>query len=561
MDQFNAPPPGLPSDRVPTGTTIDYRLGDTPSPQRLQTTVAAVGASPAPGVEVVALLRKRLRFLALVFAALFLVFAIDSLYSVLARPQPRSVARWVLHVTMWLGLPLSVGLAALLSSARPLSLSALRRIEVTLIGIVFFGMAWYDFLMMFFYANWNALHLRPEASIAQSARGICLPWYALMVGYGTLVPNTTRRGALMVSGMALTPVALSLGAGLYQDALTARFIGIFFVQVVVWMALGGALAAYGAHRIETLRRQAAARQLGPYQLKRRLGVGGMGEVYLAEHVLLKQPCAVKLIRPDRAGDARQVARFEREVRAMAHLKHWNTVQVYDYGRADDGTFYYAMEYLRGVSLRDLVERHGPLAPARVVHLLRQVCASLRKAHAAGLVHRDVKPGNIMVCEVGGIADVAKLLDFGLVQARASDDGERLTVEGTVAGTPAFMSPEQAGGEDDLDARSDIYSVGAVAFFLLIGRPPFVSDKAIQIVLAHIHEAPPALTRLRPDVPVDLEAVVLRCLEKKPEGRFAGAGAVEEALAGCACAGEWSARQAAEWWRERGAVTANEQGGE
>jgi hypothetical protein len=150
MDQFNAPPPGLPSDRVPIGTTIDYRLGDTPSPQRLQTTVAAVGASPPPGVEVVALLRKRLRFLALVFAALFLVFAIDSLYSVLARPRPRSPARWVLHVTMWLGLPLSAGLAALLSSARPLSLSALRCIEVTLIGIVFFGMAWYDFLMMFF---------------------------------------------------------------------------------------------------------------------------------------------------------------------------------------------------------------------------------------------------------------------------------------------------------------------------------------------------------------------------------------------------------------------------
>ena len=186
----------------------------------------------------------------------------------------------------------------------------------------------------------------------------------------------------------------------------------------------------------------------------------MGEVYLAEHVLLRRPCALKLIRPERAGDPKNLRRFEREVQATATLTHPNTVQVYDYGHTDDGTFYYVMEYLPGLTLEELVKRHGPLPPARAIHFLRQVCGALEEAHAVGLIHRDIKPGNVIVCERGGVHDVAKLLDFGLVLSPVSEaDGEKLTQDGAIAGTPAYMSPEQAGGQDDVDARSDIYSLG------------------------------------------------------------------------------------------------------
>jgi eukaryotic-like serine/threonine-protein kinase len=194
-----------------------------------------------------------------------------------------------------------------------------------------------------------------------------------------------------------------------------------------------------------------------------------------------------------------------------------------------------MEYLPGPNLEQLVGRSGPLPPARAVHLLRQVCRALSEAHAIGLIHRDVKPSNVIACRRGGIDDVAKLLDFGLVQTQRLGEGsDRLTQEGAVAGTPAYMSPEQAGGADGVDARSDIYSLGAVAYFLLTGRPPFVRKTGVQVLAAHLHELPLPPSALRADLPHDLEAVVLRCLEKDPEKRFPDAESLERALARCAC---------------------------
>jgi serine/threonine-protein kinase len=224
------------------------------------------------------------------------------------------------------------------------------------------------------------------------------------------------------------------------------------------------------------------------------------------------------------------------------------VQIYDYGHAADGTFYYAMEYLPGLNLHELVKRIGPLLPGRAVHLLRQVCAALREAHAVGLIHRDIKPSNIIVCERGGIPDVAKLLDFGLVQTIDPDgQKEKLTQEGTVAGTPAYMSPEHASGRDPVDARSDIYSLGAVAYFLLTGRPPFQRNNAIGVIVAHLHEPVRRLTDVRPGLPADLEAVVLQCLEKDPARRFVDAQSLERALASCAAASEWTEGDARRWW--------------
>ena len=197
---------------------------------------------------------------------------------------------------------------------------------------------------------------------------------------------------------------------------------------------------------------------------------------------MPRPCALKLIRPDRAGDPKNLRRFEREVQATATLTHPNTIQIYDYGHAEDGTFYYVMEYLPGVTLEELVKCEGPLAPSRSIHFLRQICGALKEAHSRGLIHRDIKPGNVMVCERGGIHDVAKLLDFGLaLPPMCETEGEKLTQDGIVTGTPAYLSPEQAGGQETLDARSDIYSVGALAYFLLAGQPPFANRSGVKLL--------------------------------------------------------------------------------
>jgi eukaryotic-like serine/threonine-protein kinase len=296
---------------------------------------------------------------------------------------------------------------------------------------------------------------------------------------------------------------------------------------------------------------ASSTQIGQYRIHRRIGAGGMGEVYLAEHQFLKRFCALKLIRPDSAEDPNALARFEREVRATAALSHPNTVEIYDYGRTADGTYYYVMEFLPGLSLAELVERYGPLSPGRVVYLLRQICQALCEAHAEGLIHRDIKPSNIVAARRGGMDDVAKLLDFGLVRPVVREADRDTGVEGRVIGTPLFTSPEQARGDRDLDGRSDIYSLGAVAYHLLTGRPPFNKADGIAVLVAHANEplVPPSL--IRAGIPEDLEHVVVRCLAKNADDRFANATSLDLALGACACAADWDQHRAARWWRETG----------
>jgi serine/threonine-protein kinase len=241
-------------------------------------------------------------------------------------------------------------------------------------------------------------------------------WCLLVVGYGVLIPNTGRRAAAVAGVLTAVPCLLIVGESLVSPRFRENRARLLAWSGIV-LTLANGLATFGSSRISALQREAfEARRLGPYQLKRRLGVGGMGEVYLAEHRLLKRPCAVKLIRPERAGDPGLLRRFEREVRATSRLTHFNTVAVFDFGLSEGGTFYYVMEYLPGLNLAELVARHGPLPPARAVYLARQVCGALGEAHAAGLVHRDIKPGNVIVGHFGGRYDVAKLLDFGLVRS-------------------------------------------------------------------------------------------------------------------------------------------------
>jgi len=326
--------------------------------------------------------------------------------------------------------------------------------------------------------------------------------------------------------------------------------GMGFVNHALVLITAAVAAVSGTHLINTLRREAfEAKQLGQYRLIAPLGAGGMGEVHLAEHRMLKRPCAIKLIRAEQAGDPNTLARFEREVRMTALLSHWNTIEIFDYGRTEDGTFFYVMEYLPGLSLEELLQRHGPLPAERVVHLLRQTCHGLREAHAVGLIHRDIKPGNIFSAQRGGLYDVAKLLDFGLVKPVSNISSARLTQEGSISGTPLYMSPEQARGIDELDARSDIYSLGAVGYALLTGRPPFEQKNPFDVMIAHARDKVVPPSELRADVPADLEQVILRCLAKTPEDRFPNADSLEQALAECAVADGWTQADAARWWQE------------
>ncbi|MBI1914335.1 MAG: serine/threonine protein kinase [Planctomycetes bacterium] len=380
----------------------------------------------------------------------------------------------------------------------------------------------------------------------------------LTVGPGTSpfpVPSRPCRIAL-VGVTALAPLLLTGIPALADDVLRPHLVTPLLTTAVLMLA-GVAIAVFGSRRIHFLEREVSqARRLGQYRLVERLGAGGMGEVHLAEHVLLRRPCAVKVIHPAHAADATQLARFEREVRAMASLTHWNTVEVFDYGHTEDGTFYYVMEYLPGQDLETLVRNNGPLPAGRVIHLLRQVCGALREAHGVGMLHRDIKPSNVIACQRGGLHDVVKLLDFGLVHclgqaARPAEAAGKLTLEGTILGSPPFMSPEQSRGKSDLDIRSDIYSVGGMAYFLLTGQPPFVRETTMELLIAHASERVAPLRTLRAEVPADLEAVVLRCLEKDRDKRFGNVEELERELAGCASAGEWKEEMAAEWWRNHG----------
>jgi hypothetical protein len=380
---------------------------------------------------------------------------------------------------------------------------------------------------------------------------VAVRWAVTIVALSALVPETLSRHVRLV--LLQVGIALALTAVMAAtDPIYAAHRGRVLVQMTFWMTLAATIALFGAARLDELRQQVVeARRMGQYQLLRPIGAGGMGEVHLAEHVLLKHPVAIKLIHPARAGDPEALRRFEREVRATARLTHWNTVQIYDYGFTGDGTFYYAMEYLPGLTLDQIVQRHGPLPAARVIHLLRQVCAALGEAHALHLVHRDIKPANIMVCERGGIHDVAKLLDFGLVRG-GGPAAETLVDAHLVVGTPGYMSPEQAQGADPLAPTADLYAVGATAYLLLTGVPAFPPGPAVQVIVAQATQPVRPLREVRPAVPADLEAIVLACLARDPAGRPQSAAALDAALARCADAGTWSQAAAADWWRRHGA---------
>jgi serine/threonine-protein kinase len=292
-----------------------------------------------------------------------------------------------------------------------------------------------------------------------------------------------------------------------------------------------------------------AMRLGQYELGRKLGEGGMGVVYQATHMMLRRPTAVKVLPIDKAGE-RTVARFEREVQQTSRLEHPNSVYIYDYGRTPDGQFYYAMEYLDGVTLEQLVDIDGPLSAARAAMILRQAAHALAEAHAMGLVHRDIKPANIMLCERAQVPDTVKVLDFGLVKSIDNPEVDgNITQANAIVGTPHYLAPEAISNPEQVGAPSDVYALGAIGFFLVTGREVFTGQSVIEVCSKHLNTAPESPSTVLGDaIDPDFEALILRCLEKQPDDRPRDGAVLAHDLEQLDLAG-WTVEDARAWWRD------------
>jgi serine/threonine-protein kinase len=367
-----------------------------------------------------------------------------------------------------------------------------------------------------------------------------------------IVPSTIRRtllcGVLMCGP---TILGVAFGRHRFDDQALSWITVVGFA--INWSLIALIFSGVASGVLYGLRREIRdARRLGQYTLGEKLGEGGMGVVYRASHAMLRRPTAIKLLA--HGGEA-SLARFEQEVQLLAGLNHPNIVTVHDYGRTADGSFYYAMELLDGMDLEKLVAIDGPQPAERVIHIVRQAARGLTEAHGVGLVHRDIKPANVFVCRWWGEPDAVKVLDFGLAKNNA-DPPTSVTGQNVLLGTPLYISPEALKGAALLDARSDIYSLGAVAYYMLTAAPVFPGSSAVEVFAQHLHSAPVVPSeRLGHAVPPDLEAIVLRCLAKSPGDRYSTAAELERALAACAAAADWSADRARAWWQLRGAAPA------
>ena len=385
-----------------------------------------------------------------------------------------------------------------------------------------------------------------------------IPWESVwIVVFPLVAPNAPGKMLLASLGAASTgPLTLLLSQAF---GLTSRDMPLFFLfgyfLFTTYLCAGLAfMTSRGIYKIGA--RLEEARDIGSYQLIELLGSGGMGEVWVAKHRLLARPAAIKLIRPEmlggsEAGRKAVARRFEREAQATAALKSYHTISLYDFGVAQDGSFFYVMELLEGMNLDELIKIHGPIPSARAVHLLRQVCHSLADAHEHGMIHRDIKPANIFVCRLGSEVDFIKVLDFGLVRTpKALDPGAtELTVEGMAYGTPGYMAPEIAMGKTDLDGRTDLYGVGCVAYWLVTGQRVFIGETPMAEAFHHIQSKPiPPSERIQTAIPEAFEKVILACLEKDPADRPQSASQLGALLVESLPDADWTPEKAEAWWR-------------
>ncbi|MHC4953924.1 MAG: serine/threonine-protein kinase [Planctomycetota bacterium] len=374
-----------------------------------------------------------------------------------------------------------------------------------------------------------------------------------LVARVVFVPSTAKRTLMLASALGVALVASVYLTRVYARGAAVSAAVVSSAVTAAWWTVTTIVCVAASRVIYGLRKQVTdAQQLGQYTLEEKLGEGAMGVVYRARHAMLARPTAVKLLLPERFGET-DLLRFEREVQLTAQLTHPHTVTIFDYGRTPEGIFYYAMELLTGAALDRIVEVDGPQPPERVAYIMDQVAAALSEAHDLGMIHRDIKPANIILTQQGGEPDVAKVVDFGLVKdVRGGAHDPSLSSVGAVAGTPFYMSPETILAYQKVDARSDLYALGAVAYFLLTGEPVFKGRDAGEVCTHHVQTQPtPPSKRVDTPVPAALESIVLACLEKDPDNRPASAGHLRARLwAGGSLSG-WNTDRARRWWRLHG----------
>jgi len=392
------------------------------------------------------------------------------------------------------------------------------------------------------------------AHLTSESRWMGLSWVAVWTPLFTVVVPTRPLKALVATIASVSSVPIVVGWMMVSGRTPLQFTPPrFFFAIVFPYILIVALSYAGQRVVYALGKEATrAQELGSYRLIERLGKGGMGEVWRATHRLLARPAAIKLLQQS-AGDGADgemaMRRFEREAQVTSQLRSAHTVELWDFGVAGDGRFYYVMELLDGLNLDALVKRHGPVSAERAIFLLRQVCHSLAEAEAHGLVHRDIKPANILVCRYGGEHDFIKVLDFGIVKVTHAGSREATaTQENVLRGTPAFIAPEQVLSAGAIDSRADIYSVGCVAYWLLTGDLVFRGDTPIAVMMHHAHTAPvPVSQRAELPIPPELDRLILSCLEKDPAKRPQSARELSRQLADIPIATPWSEERAEIWW--------------
>ena len=498
------------------------------------------GASSRLPPDLVAKAGKRLALAAIIYASVY----------ALSYGSGRFTGAYALYWgTKGLTIADVISLAFIFSSVVMFFVARSGRIEAYLlldIGLVYEVIAAAGIDVHLAFGNWGA-----------GAEVMGLSWTCVwMVFFPLIVPSTPGKTLLAAVGAAsMGPLMYMIGLARGGPPLAPEMTFQFFLPNYICVGI----ALIGSRVVFRLGSDISrARRMGAYRLVEKLGEGGMGEVWKAEHRMLARPAAIKLIRSDPGGNSlsrtpsSHLHRFEREVQATSQLRSPHTVEVYDYGLTEYRGFYYVMELLDGLSLEDLVQRHGPLCAERVIHVLTQACHSLSEAHTNGLVHRDIKPANVFLCRYGLEHDWVKVLDFGLVKqsgdAKRSKD-PKLTDVGAFAGTPAYGSPETALGDGDaVDGRSDLYSLGCVGFWLLTGATVFRAANPMQMLLQHVHEEPSAPSRCTElPVPPALDAVILSCLRKDPADRPASAAALVAELQGIPVERPWTAERAQEWW--------------
>jgi hypothetical protein len=488
--------------------------------------------------EARAFLQERLAYLGKVYASIGLSFY--TVGNVAALVHPQELARRVTEPVFWIVPGASAVYLAqwVLCRRGARGQSSLRLIDATTTLVA----AAFHSLMVF-------------GAVPGELPGLAYARMLLLVTFGLLgraivVPSSARRTFALGALASAAPLAASQSWFAVQS-LTTVPASLHAVFTGLWCLGGVVIATLASYVIFGLRQQVReAWQLGQYTLLEKIGEGGMGAVYRARHAMLRRPTAIKLLPPEKAG-AERLQRFEREVQLTSLLTHPNTVAVFDYGRTPDGVFYYAMEYLKGLNLEDLVCLNGPQPAGRVVHILRQVAASLSEAHGIGLIHRDIKPANvILVAERGGSPDVAKVVDFGLV--KELDEKASLTLDSRLAGTPHYLSPEAISSPDDVGPESDLYSLGCVGYYLLTGHHVFQGRTVVEVCSHHLHSQPVRPEeRLGRAIPETLSNVLMLCLEKSPERRPLSAAALVDLLAACPDVEPWTGEMGRQWWRLRG----------